>query len=393
MKKICILRHAYFPDDPRVRKEAYALEEAGYEVDIICLRRKGQKAREMVNNIRVSRIPLSHKREGLFRYFYEYAVSFCVMSIVLTYRMLKRRYNCIQVHTMPDVLVFSTFIPKLLGAKVLLDLHEPTPELWITKYGEKKYRFLLKMQTWLEQRSIKYADKCITVTNTLQKRFAERGADISKISVIPNVCDEKTLLSKRQNLNDSKNETFRLVTHGLIEERYGHDTIIQAIALLKKELSDIRFDIYGKGEHKSKIEQLVREFKCVDIVTLKGFVSTEELVKDIFSADAGIIAMKRSPYSELVDTNKMYEYIHLNVPVIASRLPAVENTFDDSCVMFFESGNHEDLARCIVELYNHPEKRKELSENAYHRYEKIRWRKAKKIYLKVIEELIGEVKE
>ena len=118
-----------------------------------------------------------------------------------------------------------------------------------------------------------------------------------------------------------------------------------------------------------------------------------DLLQELLKADIGIIAMKRSPYSELVDTNKMYEYIACRKPVIISRLPAVEDTFDESCVMFFEPGNHEDLARCIVELYNHPEKRKELSENAYHRYEKIRWRKAKKIYLKVIEELIGERKE
>ena len=58
--------------------------------------------------------------------------------------------------------------------------------------------------------------------------------------------------------------------------------------------------------------------------------------------------------------------------------------------MFFEPGNHEDLARCIVELYHNPEKRNELAENAYRHYEKIRWKETKKIYLKVIENLNGK---
>ena len=113
------------------------------------------------------------------------------------------------------------------------------------------------------------------------------------------------------------------------------------------------------------------------------------LLQRLREADVGIIAMNRSPYSELVDTNKMYEYMALRKPVIISRLSAVEENFDDSCVMFFEPGNHEDLARCIVELYHDTQKRRTLAENAYRRYEKMRWRESKKIYLKVIEDLVA----
>ena len=69
---ICILRHARYPECARVRKEVLALSEAGHSVDIICLREKGQPAREKDNNVRIFRIPLSHKRGHLFRYIYEY---------------------------------------------------------------------------------------------------------------------------------------------------------------------------------------------------------------------------------------------------------------------------------------------------------------------------------
>ena len=33
---------------------------------------------------------------------------------------------------MPDVLVFGAIVPKLLGAKIILDLHDPMPELMQT---------------------------------------------------------------------------------------------------------------------------------------------------------------------------------------------------------------------------------------------------------------------
>jgi len=176
--KICVVRHGYSPDDARDRKEILALLEKGHSVDVICLRKKkGQFAREECGDANIIRIPIVHKRGCMSRYFFEYGASFIIISIVLLYLHLRKRYDCIQVSTLPDFLVFTTIIPKILGAKVVLDLHEPTPELWITKYGSHRLRFLLKAQIWLEQLAIRYSDACITVTETLRKRFGGRGAN------------------------------------------------------------------------------------------------------------------------------------------------------------------------------------------------------------------------
>ena len=45
-ERVCFIRMNYFPEEAHVRKNAEALTEAGYDVDIICLRQKGEKARE-----------------------------------------------------------------------------------------------------------------------------------------------------------------------------------------------------------------------------------------------------------------------------------------------------------------------------------------------------------
>jgi len=388
--KICIIRHAYFPDDPRDRKQVFALLEAGFSVDVICLRKKGQDRRENVRGAAVLRIPLVHKRAGILRYFIEYALSFIIMTFILLYQFAKKRYDCVQVSTMPDFLVFSTVIPKLLGAKVLIDLHEPTPELWITKHGPNGLRWLLYIQTRIEQMAIKYADHCLTVTEALRRCFGERGANIEKITVIPNVCEEETFCDDSSFKEPASDNGFRLITHGLIEERYGHEVVIRAVAKLRERLPNLRFEILGDGEYKPVVARTVEEFACQDRVYLLGFVPIDVLLQRLRAAHVGVVAMQRSPYSELVDTNKMYEYIALRKPIIISRLPGVEDTFDESCVMFFKPGNQKDLARCIVELYQNPKKRSELAENAYRRYEKIRWRETKKIYVRVFEDLVAE---
>jgi glycosyltransferase involved in cell wall biosynthesis len=269
---------------------------------------------------------------------------FSVLLLPLFFRM---RYARIQVSTMPDFLVFTTIVPKLLGARVLLDLHEPVPELWTTKYGER-HGFLLMLQKKIEKAAIGYADACITVTKKLRERFGERGADIDKISVVPNVCEEifDQRFSASTQAGQDSDGRFRLVTHGLIEERYGHEIVVRAL----EDLGEV-----------------------------------DELIQDLLSADVAVIPTQKSPYSELVDTNKMYEYIALHKPVIASRLAAVEENFDDEAIMFFQPGSHRDLARCIRELFHSKEKRSSLVEKAYYRYTKMCWSETRMQYVAFVE--------
>ena len=64
-----------------------------------------------------------------FGYVVQYSQFLVACSIILAYRTLWRRYDIVHVHNMPDFLVFSALVPKLFGSKVLLDLHDPMPEL------------------------------------------------------------------------------------------------------------------------------------------------------------------------------------------------------------------------------------------------------------------------
>ena len=111
------------------------------------------------------------------------------------------------------------------------------------------------------------------------------------------------------------------------------------------------------------------------------------MFKTLKNSDVGIIAMYKTPYSELIDTNKMYEYIALKIPVITSRLPAIEENFNDLSLMYFEPGNYAELAQCIFTVYNNAKRRNELKTNAYDRYKMLAWNKSKKVYLKLINSL------
>jgi len=388
MKKVCILRHGFYPQDSRVSKEIDALIESGITVDILCLRSENQPLVEKKQYLNIFRLPIKRKRGGKVRYIFEYFFSFLSMFFIVSTLFIRKRYNVIQINTMPDFLIFAALIPKLFGSKLVLDLHEPIPELYITKWGKDKGSVFINFQKKIEQMAIKFSDKALTVTEALRKRQVERGANIEKIEVIPNVCDEKKF-RKINNYSKGMSKSFTLITHGAIEERYGHELVIRAVNILKERIPNIRYEVPGTGTYSDNLIEVINDLDCSEQVGFLGRLPFEVLLEKLTSADVGIIPMYQNPYSELIDTNKMYEFIELGIPVIISRLPAIEDNFNDSDLLFFEPGNYQDLSRCIEELYLNPQKRKDLVANAYKSYEKINWEKKKFVYVNIINGLIS----
>ncbi len=387
-KRICFIRHGNFPACPRLKKEASALAEAGFFLDVICLRKPGEKIFEKFGKIRVFRLPIDHKRFGLSRYFIEYLSSFFIFQTFLLLLFCINRYRVIQVNTMPDFLVFTTIIPKLLGSKIVLDLHEPTPELWVTKYGQK-FSALYKLQRSIHRYAISYANHCISVTDT-HSRYLQTCYSINpdKLTVIENVCDSSfEEYAKNYKPVKPSNQAFKLIMHGAIEKRYGHEVAIRALDLLKDTIPNLQVLIIGSGAYENDLKNLVDLLELNDSVKFLGFVPKDILLKNIMEADVGLVTMDKSPYSELIETNKMYEFMAMGKPVIISNLGLLVEKFGHENFQFFNPGDHHDFSRCIHELYFDKERRNEISRNAYNTYKKYEWKKIQSKYLKVIESL------
>jgi len=176
-------------------------------------------------------------------------------------------------------------------------------------------------------------------------------------------------------------DRFIIICHGAIEERYGHDTMLQAITSLKSSVPRLQLRIMGWGSYREKFLDQVEAMGLQDHVQYLGYVPLEQLVEELRRADVGIIAQKASAYSHLVHTGKMYDYLAFGKPVIASRLRAVQAYFDDGSLCFFEPGDAKSLAKAMLDLYQHPEKRQSLIENSQKRYNQYKWQNQRENYL------------
>ena len=360
---------------------------AGFDVEVICMRSIDSSRRAVVNGVTVTRLPVGLRSSmvgkaigyGLFSLFAAWNVSV---------RHLRRPYAVVQANSLPDFLIFAALVPKLLGCRVVAYMQEPAPELAATVLDRK---WIINFLARIEQWAIRFADHSVTVTDQLKQRYVERGAAADRITVVLNCADPSILLGNWSPTPIEREPGFVVVCHGTIADRYGQDTIIGAARTLRNEIPGLRIVITGSGSGTRELIRAVASYKLQDVVHFEGWVSQARLNDILHSADVGIVAQKASPYSHLVHTNKMVDYWIFGLPVIASRLDAVSQLYDDRVIEYFEPGNASDLAAAIRRLYADPARRAELARNGGLAQLRNGWATQRVSYLGVFNSLLGNV--
>jgi glycosyltransferase involved in cell wall biosynthesis len=383
MKRICMVRHGYYPGMQPNMRNAETLVSHGHEVDIICLGEKGEKRREVVRGVRVYRLQREHRRRGLLRYAFEYATFFFLAFWKLSWLSLKRRYQVVEVSGIPDFLVFSAIIPRLLGATVILFLLDHTPGVFADSFGLGPNHVVVKLLRLVERISARWADYCIG-TQIVNKQILEsHGVPSSKISVVLNV--PAVDFSNYQASPSNDNGTFSLITHGHLLKRYAVQTLIRAVPLLIEEIPYLKVRVVGDGEYRPELEQLAQSLGIAEYVDFTGWVPQVKVPEYISEAHIGVVVIPSGMNPAM--PNKLLEYLAMGKPAVVTDIPAIKAYFDDNSVMYYEPDNEHDLAHCILELYRNPEKRAALAASASAVYQQYRWPVMKYEYLKVFDKL------
>ncbi|HEX5418327.1 MAG TPA: glycosyltransferase family 4 protein [Chloroflexota bacterium] len=389
MLNACMIVHSYYPDDPRVRRETEALLGDGWKVDVICLRGKDEKATEECGGATVYRIPIRRHRSGLSVYLMEYLSFFLAASARVTGLHLRRRYDVIQAHNMPDFLVFTGLLPKLFGARVVLDIHDLVPELYSVKFGVESSHLLGKIVRWAERRSTGFADHVITAGQPFRRRLITRQVPPEKVTVVMNSADPGLFRPvQAREVESIECERFTLMYHGGIFHRYGLDIAIKAVNQLRDKVPGLRFQIYGDGDAVPDLRRLIRDLALEDKVQLGGFVPIDRIPSLIAQADLGVVPYRQNPFTDLLFPTKAFEYIVMGVPVVMARTGAVADLFTEIPDLFVRPESVDDLASRILTLYRDPQRRHQLlnvSEAAYLPYS---WNSQREQYLNLMHQLV-----
>ena len=181
--------HKNYFQDPRVRRYVESLLTTGAKVDVICLSQDSPSRNPGNERLRVFTIPVQHADRSKSRYILEYIYAFFWFFIKLSILQVKNHYHLIHIHNMPDFLVFSALLPKLMGSRLILDIHDPMPEVFTSKYGEHPDNWMFKLISFQEKISCLFSNSIITVNSKCRSNLIKRGIPEGKISIIHNYPD------------------------------------------------------------------------------------------------------------------------------------------------------------------------------------------------------------
>jgi glycosyltransferase involved in cell wall biosynthesis len=220
-----------------------------------------------------------------------------------------RRYDLVHVHNMPDVLVFSAWVPKALGAKIILDLHDPVPELMQTIFQLPEQSFSVRLLKQLEKWSIAFADLVLTVNLACKKIYASRSCPPQKITVVLNSPEDRIFQFQPPALHAVNGEKsvrpFRILYHGSLVHRNGFDLAVDALEQTRKSIPSARLMVCGeRTEYFDAVMESAEKRGLQNSIQYLGRKDRRQIVEVINSCDLGIIPNHRNMAFETTSRTK-----------------------------------------------------------------------------------------
>jgi glycosyltransferase involved in cell wall biosynthesis len=396
-KRVAMVLLSSYPADPRPRRAVETLLKQGMSIDLICVADAGAPATEVQGNLSIRRLDIAHRRGGKLAYFYEYFSFLFMATMILAFRTPTRRYDLVYIHNMPDILVISALLPKLFGAKVILDMHDPMPELMVTIYRVPEQSKTVKIIKILEKWSMKRADLVITVNIACKRIFSNRSVPAEKVGVVMNSPDGEIFPFRTPRsypaATSSPNQPFVIMYHGSLLERNGLDLAVDAVGKIKDAVPNVILKIYGKKTpFLEQIMKGVEDRGLQEFVKYYGPKSLEGLVPAIEECDLGVIPNHRNMFTEINTPTRIFEYLALGKTVIAPDTPGILDYFDSESLFYFKAGDSDDLAERIKYVVAHREQGVAMAERAQKMYLAHTWQQERKTLIGLVGGVLAEAK-
>lgn len=373
----CMVVYAAYPRfETRVQREAEALVARGIQVDVICPRFGDEKRVDEHCGVRIFRVRQEWaRRKSVSGQFGQYITFFIQASLKLASLSLRHRYDVIQVHNLPDFLVFCTLFPKLLGSRVILDLHDLMPEFYQGRFGQDGKGLLQRLVYLQERLSCRFADHVITVTEHWRQVLIRRGVRPEKCSVLMNLADPRVFHQLTPEERQAAHKPgFCLIYHGDMPDRYGLDLLLIAVNKLRDQIPGLQCRLIGGGRFLPTLLRMQEELNLNQgLVEFVDGVPVEQLPPLLAAADVAVVPYRNDVFTDSLLPTKLMEYAAMGLPCIVGRTTVIASYFDDSMVQFFKPGDVDDLVRSIWLLYEDQARRAQFAAGILKFHERHNW--------------------
>jgi glycosyltransferase involved in cell wall biosynthesis len=410
--KVLMLVENNFPSDTRVRNEAFSLAANGYGVTVIALRGKREQPREVVRGVTVYRVPrltmfeklpdaenslirrLVNKLMTVVGYVTEYLYFTSACLLVSSYVAFREGFDVVHAHNPPDTLFVVGAFHKLFGKKFVFDHHDLSPELYKSRYKTDRGGPIVMGLQLFETLSAKLANVVIATNESYRTIDIERnGVRPENVFIVRNGPDlARVRLVEPDRFIKSRGQTI-LGYVGAMNPQDGVDYLLRALSHLVNDLK--RTDFYcvliGNGDSLEALRAQAVELGLADRVLFTGFISDEDMVRYLSTADICLDPNPSSPLNDVSTWIKVMEYMALGKPVISFDLKETRTSAADAA-LYVTPNDELQFAHAIAKLMDDPGRRREMGERGVARVQSdLGWHVTSRNLLAAYDYLFGRI--
>jgi glycosyltransferase involved in cell wall biosynthesis len=267
-----------------------------------------------------------------------------------------RRQRADIYHFHDPELVLVGLVLQALGSKVIYDIHEDYSKVIHHKpYIPRLIRQPLAwVATQVENLAARRFSALVAATPTIGRRFEKLNGNTVVIHNFPD-------LKEMTDCPDTQRAQADFAYIGLIGRQRGMVEVVEALGLLPAELK-AKLKLagwYSPPEFRNELVNLPG-WKCVEDVGLLQRPAVRELLSKV---TAGVVLCYPRP--ELADAlpTKLFEYMAMGVPVIASDFPLMRQiVLQNECGLLVDPQSPRAIADAMEFLIRHPEEAEKMGE-------------------------------
>jgi len=344
--KICILTSTHGPNDGRIfQKEAKSLAKE-HEVTIIAP--SSRSGNSIADGIRIVTVKKPDST---------------VLHPITLLRLLRAClaqdadvYHCHE----PDALLIGVLAKYLKGKRVVYDIHEHWPseipyDIGV-RNGTLMQRVLSALISSVELVLARRTESTFAVSESVAARFRESGIE-------PTILSNYSIADLDIPYNPDRNGRNLMFMAGNLQSFHGVDECIQAVSRVRERYPDVSLTLVGNV--REDLNERINESSRNRFVTSTGFLPYWAMYEKLNEGVAGLLVFQPTYYNISIGLpNKLFDYMLLGLPVIASDLPEIRNIVSKAdCGILVEPANVRDIADAITYLFDHPEEAQRMGAN------------------------------
>lgn len=241
--------------------------------------------------------------------------------------------------------------------------------VWV--YGSETIRFSgSRLFTFLMKKVLSNAKTVVVNSSFTEEEYLDFGVDKNKVVKITPGVDTSIFLprDKPERLLEKYNlyNKMILLTVARLDERKGHDMVIEALSILKDEYHDLAYVIVGRGREQERLQQIVNLKDIRDSVIFAGYAADDELPEYYNLSDIFVLPNRETEQTALKGDYEGFGIVFVEAsacakPVIGGLSGGVGDAIaDGETGILINPRSVEDLVSAIKHLIDNPQNRKAM---------------------------------